>query len=403
MPAGEHNASGSLVGYMYQVHWCLLELLKRGPERPDFAISLELHDDVAWDLNGSPQDLLQTKHHLNSNAGLGDKDVDVWKTLLVWIETAKPGDQHGPQLFLVSTSHAADDSAAGLLRPDGRRDVVQAICRFDDAATTSTNDKTAKARQQYLALTPSQRGVFVDRIWVLDDAPRIGDVDAAVRRALWNTLPLDHEDMFLSLVWKWWTAVALDMLQGKKASVTAAAARTMISGIRDRFSDDHLPTTIELSDVDEDTVVTSHENRPFVHQMQWVRCNTTNLRKAIIDYHRAVAQTVEWVADDIIGLRELERFEDNLRDEWQRHFADMVEDLGDAASEPDRIAAGKTLLRELRESTAVNVRPKYNDSFFARGKRHELADRGRMGWHPDFERLMENLMISTATSAAGQP
>jgi hypothetical protein len=39
----------------------------------------------------------------------------------------------------------------------------------------------------------------------------------------------------------------------------------------------------------------------------------------------------------------------------------------------------------LRDSTAVTVRSRYTDPFFARGKRHELADDGPVGWHPEFQ------------------
>ncbi|WP_141723090.1 ABC-three component system protein [Micromonospora matsumotoense] len=396
MSSGEHNASGSMVGYLYQADWCLLELIRRGPDRPDLAISLEMHDDVAWDEGGTPRELLQTKHHLNSNAGLGDKDKDLWKTVLVWINAGSPGDSHGPRLGLVSTSVAADDSAAGLLRPDERRKTDEALRRLDKAAAESTNEVTKKAREKYLALTPAERGAFVERIFVLDRAPRIGDVESELRKALWNALPTDHEDMFMGLVWKWWHGVSLDMLQGRRSGITAAAARAEIAGIRNRFGDDDLPTTVELADVDTKGVLLAHENSPFVHQLRWVRCNSVNLRKAIIDYYRAVEQTVAWVDDDLIGLHELKRFEEELRDEWERHFADMVEDLGESASDDEKIAVGKNLLRQLRDSTSVSVRPKYNDAFFARGKRHELADRGSVGWHPDFQALMENLMISTA-------
>ena len=75
---------------------------------------------------------------------------------------------------------------------------------------------------------------------------------------------------------------------------------------------------------------------------------------------------------------------------WSRTWA-----LG--ADEAAKIAAGKALLRRLRDSTAVNVRPRYNDPFFARGRRHVLADGGDIGWHPDFQSRLESL-LGVATS-----
>jgi hypothetical protein len=40
MTAGQHNASASAVGYLYQVNWALIELLESAPTKPDQAISL---------------------------------------------------------------------------------------------------------------------------------------------------------------------------------------------------------------------------------------------------------------------------------------------------------------------------------------------------------------------------
>ncbi len=223
-------------------------------------------------------------------------------------------------------------------------------------------------------------------------SPTVDDIDAEVRAVLWHTLPDGHEELFLAQLWRWWAGVALDMLRGRRTAVDAGEARAYISSLRNRFSDDDLPTLVEIGDLDEDSVVAAHESSPFVHQMRWVEYNQVNLRKAIVDYHRAVTQTVKWVAEDLIGLHELQRFEDNLRDEWARVFADMVEDLAEDADEKTKISMGKQLLRQLRESTAVNVRARYNDPFFARGKRQELADRGHVGWHPDFQARLEALL-----------
>lgn len=190
-----------------------------------------------------------------------------------------------------------------------------------------------------------------------DGALGVDDLDEKLRKLLWAALPNANQDLYLSMVWKWWAGVALDMLRGRRRMVGAGEAQAMLSHLRDQFSDDNLPTTVELADVDENHVVAMHADSVFVHQMRWVACNEVNLRKAIVGYYRAVAQATKRITEDLIGLHELGKFEDNLRDEWDRAFADMVEDLGLDADEDAKIAADKALLRTLRDSTSVNVRP----------------------------------------------
>jgi hypothetical protein len=401
MTAGQHNASASAVGYLYRVNWALVELLENAPARPDQAISLETHDDVAWEQEGSPVDLLQTKHHVGVSTGLGDKDSDIWRTLLIWMNTAQPADPQGPALVLVTTSVAPAGTAAYALRRDVR-DTATAVTRLTTAARSSTAEHTKSARERFLQLTSAERQIFIARVVVADGATGAGDLDEKLAQVLWHALPASNQELFLALVGRWWAGVALDMLRGGRARVSAREAHSAISSIRDQFSEDNLPATIELTDVDEASVVAAHDEKIFVHQMRWVEFNQTNLRMAIIDYYRAVTQATRWLTEDLIGLHELEKFEDNLKDEWARVFADMVEDLEIDADEAAKVAAGKQLLRTLRESTAVNVRPQYNEAFFARGRRHHLADSGSIGWHPEFQSRLEELLRVTALPSAAE-
>src|SRR4051794_3088790 len=105
MPSGKHDASASALGYTYQTAYGLLALLREGRQRPDQAISLEMHDDVAWEDAGTPSELLSAKHHRQPKS-LSDGDEDLWASLNVWMNTGTPTDPYGPLLTLVTTSVA---------------------------------------------------------------------------------------------------------------------------------------------------------------------------------------------------------------------------------------------------------------------------------------------------------
>src|SRR5438067_9313324 len=147
-----HNAAASASGYLYQTDWALVDLLRKGHTRPDQAITLELHDDVAWSdvsSTGDPIELLQVKLHTTSkSAGLGDMAVDIWKTVQVWLDRPDANDPQGPDLFLVTTSVAVDGSAAHALRP-ATRDVDSATSRLLTAAADSNNENTQKSRAAF--------------------------------------------------------------------------------------------------------------------------------------------------------------------------------------------------------------------------------------------------------------
>ena len=349
MSSGQHSAAPSALGYQYQTSYCLFELLRQSSthDRSDAAISLELHDDVAWDDSGTATELLQLKHHLNRAGSLGDQSSDLWKTIEVWLDAGDSSDPQGPELTLVTTSTATPGSAAHALRADSRNPAV-ALDLLRAAATASTARTTAATRARFLSLSPADQLAFVSRMTVVDAEPTIDDLDNRVRELLWAALPPGQEETFLALVWRWWGGVALDMLRRRRRSIDKGEVRAAIGSIRNQFHDDDLPTLIELEDVDEDQVVEMHEERVFVQQMQWVQVGHVQLRKATVDYYRAVTQSTEWLDRDLVGLAELRRFEDNLRDEWERAFADMLEDLGaedNPADEATKARLGRALLR----------------------------------------------------------
>jgi C-terminal domain 7 of the ABC-three component (ABC-3C) systems/Cap4, dsDNA endonuclease domain len=404
-----HSAAASAVGYLYQTNWALVDLLRKGHTRPDQAITLELHDDVAWTAaydTADPVELLQVKLHTTSRAaGVGDMAVDIWKTIRVWMDRSDLSDPQGPELALVTTSVATEGTAAYALRPS-TRDVALASERLMKAAQDSTNEDTQGTRDAFVALDPYVRNNLLNRVRVLDAQMPPEDLDVSVREALAYALPTGGrhvENRFVAQVWHYWAAVAIDMLTGKRASVSVTEVRTYVRELRNSYTTENLPTTVPLSSVTEKHVqlyVGAH----FVKQLNLIDYAGPSLRNAIIDYHRAVTQETEWLSDSLLDIQELRRFEEELRFEWTREFSNMVQDLElDHLSPEDaeevKRRAGRKLVNYLLNSTAVTVRAHYNEGFYGRGKRHELAGHRdvtqRIGWHPDFVERLEALAVST--------
>lgn len=386
----KHDAAQSAVGYLYQSEWPLLELIQRAGDQPDLALTLELHDDVSWQEEGTPVELLQLKHHIGRQGGIGDKSVDFWKTIAAWMDAHDPTDPMGPLMTLVTTSIAAATSAAYHLRPLSR---VPKTARelLDAAALESKNETTAPPRSRYLALEEAERDVFVGRIYVLDGSPQAGEpLEAAVRAALILALPIGHEDEFLDQLWGWWHREAVQLLLKVHPTVSCMDVRMKIQAIADGYKPDNLPTLIERDDVTIDLEET-YGDYVFVEQLRWVAHTATTLQKAMVDYYRAYVQRGAWVDRDLIELGELESFEDNLVDEWERAFDSMLIEIGEDADDVTKEKAGHALFQEVSNQTVVKVRERYAEQFFTRGSLHNFADLRRLGWHPEFEERLGEL------------
>lgn len=76
-----HSAGPQAIGYLYQVRYALLALLK--DDREEAAVVIEGLDDIAVEGNGAI-DLGQLKHHIRRTATLNSQSPDLWKTIRAW-------------------------------------------------------------------------------------------------------------------------------------------------------------------------------------------------------------------------------------------------------------------------------------------------------------------------------
>jgi len=394
----DHDASSSALGYMYQVKWALLELVRGAHTRPDQTLTLESLDDIGWQSDsGSVKELLQLKHHKSGASGdLTDTSSDVWRTLKVWLDDARFMELNGPVLSIVTTSEAPFDSAMSFLRPE-ERDEDEALRLLNSAATESRSLTTEVSRSAWLLRTEAERRGLLSRVRVLDLSTSIEGVDELVRRALGVAIPIGFENIFLDRIWAWWFRVAVDLLAKRRTWIDGLTFHRVVSNIRDQFAADNLVTTVDdSSEYDQQKLMGAHGGRLFVQQLGWLGLRQRQVEKAVLDYHRAITQTTDWIDGNLLQMKELEIFKERLIDEWENSYDDMLNRLPEGATENDKSEAGRELFVSLRDSPSVQIRDKYTDSFYSRGSRCEIADGGTHGWHPDFEELIRSITVERA-------
>lgn len=394
--AVSHDATASLLGYVHQVRWGFLELLRSRTTEPDRVLSLEMHDDIAWENATSVTDLKQVKLHAKEVRSLGDSSPDLWRTIGVWLDHGRPADSHGPALTLITNSVATEGSAAGLLRSDSlKRDPEVALERLEAVAGAEGNKDTRKVRAKFMSLEPSERATFVGRMFVADGSADMEMVDAEVADRLAPGAPTEHFDTYLDQVWGWWNRTALAMLKKTRGPIDVPETLHALERIRNQFTTKNLPPLVDVEEID-DEMRASHDDSPFVHQLRWIGLadQPRQLQKAIVDYQRAFLQETRWLDRHLVDHDELDRFTDSLIDEWEREFDYMCGDLPSTASEDDKRKAGRKLLRDLGNSD-LRIRTDFREPFHARGRRHGLADAQTIGWHPDFTAHLETLLLGS--------
>lgn len=392
----QFSAAESALGYLYQVRCALLWSLQRLPSEPVFEVSIETLDDVTFENDGAPRELLQTKLHRKHGANLTDASPDLWKTLRLWIAALDAGQTTNQTVFyLVTTENAPSGTIAGYLTPKDR-DTDAALRKLDQTAQTSSNQANATAYQAYLGKTPGERKSLIDRVFIIDCAPGIADVDRMLKTEVFYASSREHQNAFLEYLEGWWFRRALEQLQriNDGDRISSEELEAQMADLRDQFRRDSLPIADDLVNYElDDETVESHHDFPFVQQIRLATSHATRISSAIQDYYRAFEQRSRWQRQDLLFVGDLKSYEKRLVEEWELLFAAVEDRIGENAFEEDKKAAAQEVL-SWAETGAVNARIKaeVSEPFITRGSLHILANELRVGWHPEFRSRLERLL-----------
>lgn len=377
------DATASMVGYLYQCRFALFKAIEATRDAPGADISIERFDDVAFEQNGDPVELIQTKHHLAGKGSLSDASTDLWKTLRVWAEriAADPGTVLSSRFFLITTATAPSGSAASLLRADDRNE-AEALALLEASAAASTSATNATAYQAFVALSSTLRLSLLKAMTVLDAAPDALDLQADIEAELHHAAKTQHVPALVERLEGWWFRQVIASLSVAGAPpIPVVAVDAKIEELRESFQRDALPVDFAELDVTQE-ILDQHDGRLFVRQLRSIEVAPKRIEWAIRDYYRAFEQRSRWTRDDLLIDNELQRYERGLIEAWEPRFESACEECNER-DEAGRIAAGRQVYQWAERDADFPLRS-VRQRFLTHGSFHILANRLALGWHPDF-------------------
>ena len=392
--ATSFSGADSLIGYLYQLRMALLLSLKGLPGGADFAVSIETLDDVTFETRGgTPQELVQTKHHRHREASLSDSSSDLWKSIRIWMDSVV-SDRilPGTNLFLITTSTAAKGSAAYHLR-GGDRDVENALIALESIARTSSNQDNNSAYKEFLKVDQTVRRAILNSIIVIDGAPSIADADSELRSVIFSAVNRNHLEPFVERLEGWWIRRVLRQLVVPGDRILAEELEAQMADLREQFKQESLPIDEDILDFMLDDVTRStHSSSAFVLQIELAKASKQRIAAAIRDYYRAFEQRSRWLRDDLVYVGEVHQYERRLVEAWDLVFLAMKDEIGEDATIEAQEAAARDVLR-WAEQSVIPIRSQVTEPFVTRGSLHMLADEQRVGWHPEFRTLLAKLLV----------
>jgi hypothetical protein len=341
-------------------------------------------DDVVFDTKGAATELLQAKHHLNSKANLTDASPDLWKTLRIWCEGVTAG--HWPDdtaLYLLTTAHAAKGSIAACLRRDGARDETKARERLDSVSQSSTSAANAASYTAYGALSLAEKEALLSNTVVLDSSPDILAVELELRQALALAVEKDRvPDLITRLEGWWFQRVVRHLMDSQKRPILSEELQHELDRVRDQFRSANLPIDDDIlsSEIDQ-AAFSSHV---FIEQLRLIDIADRRMLAAMRQYFRAFEHRSRWLRDGFLMAGDLDGYDRRLVEEWELHFNAMVDELGSQPAEAAMRHAARRLYGWAEREAAILLRAGCREPFVTRGSLQLLADKAKVGWHPEF-------------------
>ncbi|MGE4442399.1 MAG: ABC-three component system protein [Desulfomicrobium sp.] len=379
----QYSAAGSLLGYIYQCRLALFESLKRLKSDPDVSIAIETIDDVVFEKDGSPTEIIQVKHHINRKANLTDSSIDLWKTIRIWCDLCLDENSHGESILcLMTTEAAAANSAAYLLRVE-ERNVLQAEQMLLQVSQTSSNESNRAAYDRFNSLSSEQRLALLERVCILDNCPVSKDLGTEMQTELWGHCERQYVEQFLAYLEGWWMQRLVAGLDNSSPqNITGHEIDAQLNALREQFTADSLPVHPEIRGATPDT--SPFSNWLFVKQLRLIDISESRIQRAATHFYKASEQRSRWVRETLLVDYELEQYDDILKEEWEIRFDQAQDAMPENATSSDNIASGKNLYQWVEAEANIPIRPSCQDRFITRGSYQILANRLQVGWHPDY-------------------
>lgn len=387
----EFSARDSLKGYLFQCKFALLLSLQKMENGSKFDVVVEAEDDIIFKKEDSVIEADQIKNTSKAEADIGDYSTNLWKTIRIWCDGLSKGYfSLETQFFLITSGTAPSDCAADYLKDD-QRDISIVIEKLDKVCEESTNKQNQKAYELFKEFSYDKKVNLFNNVRIIDSNPTIENIDAEIDKKISNAAREYLWDSFRERLVGWWLDRVTYHITHGEDLIKSHEIRSKIDILRDQFSLDNLPIDNDIIDFEID--IGNFSNHDFVKQLELVDIKNKRVFLAIRNYYRAFEHRSRWLKEGFILPDELDRYEDQLIEEWVICFERISEKIGTFAAEEQKVRFGKALYEWAETEVIIPLRPNITEPFVTRGSYQILSDEKRVGWHPDFEKKLKKIIV----------
>jgi hypothetical protein len=399
----DHSASAAALGFYYQAFYALHALLTQSHD--DATVCLERLDDVEIHVNG--QSLLsQLKHSMSKTPpAITMSSKALWRTLKAWIDilprvvlnetmfqlvTVAPFGKDGVLQALLDNS-ASREPLHDALTKEAERLVSEFKSAKDAKTSPLPHTELLPGCQAFLDLDLTLRLSLLNRISITTGNANIIDLEEDIANSLTLFLPENRAAISKRLIGWWDLQVIYTLANCRDKFISRVEVLKEISQIAADLERDELASDFDTSEPPLD-----HEpDSMLARQIDLVKGRRSDYAVARREQWRAHAQRELWSSSRLDMAARLTKYDYILQEAWKDKHGRMVEDC-ESLGDNEKCEAGKALLRWSTDDAHKEVQPlarNWNAPYYVRGSYQTLAIELRVGWHPEFDKLLGNQSI----------
>lgn len=377
------TAPGQYLGYaLQQIRLC--HHLLDGTNSPHSKVSLELLDDVAIHQEDGSAILEQTKSATSQNP-VADWARDLWKTLANW-------------LHIIEDQRVNPATTTFRLYVTPQRTGIW-VQRLSDARSDADADRVLAdiaAALSALEIKPASAG----NVRKLLRAP-LGIQRAIVRNFVFESTGLDPVQSLKSLFapalsdnaaercCQYAIGLAVDQIDDlirrrEQPLISVGDFRAKVHAFIRRNDLSRLLISLAEQPSLGDVQALLRQAPRFVRQLQIIDASEDAKLRAVSDYLQSASDRTLWASEGEIVSDSLQDFDDGL----VRQFAHIRDEIADTAYAADGRAKGRIVYNRCCQVRAP-LEGREVPSHIIPGGYHALANELRVGWHPEFESLLD--------------
>ncbi len=395
-----HSATRSAIGYYYQGYYALVVLMDCDDDRA--SISVETRDDIELESN-SIISLKQLKHKHSRLINL--KSDDFWNTVAIWCQYV---DEDHIHFQYVSTGAVKpDDPLLDLVRPTNLKLLPDRVIKQLAIVFRAEAERVKLQRQKkesenkkpgyekrwpgcraFLSLNNRNQEKLISRIWITPDEFQATDIQNEVEKRL-RLVPPRIRGRVANRLIEWWDRrVAMGLLKQKNRKIENSELMEMTSGLIADFEEERLID--DFQDIPLPSKIPAPSN--MVRQIELINAGKKWINRAKEVRWLAKSQRDKWLKDGPYAIDKLDKFDKNLIKEWEYRYEDYQEKYISGLKEANEV--GQDILKWSFYNAPKDVPPiqdNWRSPYLVRGTYQDMANSLTVGWHPEYERIFQEL------------